>query len=371
MYCFASGNVVSCNVASSRNVASSSGTVEEPNVDNPTHQPHSPFNLLLSRSYTRLQFIRACLQHKGINITNASYLTSSVRTSTQSQYEHVWKVFCQFCHSKDFSKVTDNLIISFFDHLIRIKGLKAKTLLSYKSALIDPLKYGFNFDITNDIITKSLRGMANLYPETRYRAPDWSLDLVLQYIVHNNHDNSLLFNTRKTLFLVGLALGSRVSELFALMRDKNSLSRRPDGSFEIYQDPQFLAKNEDPLNRRGPVIINPLPGDSNVLCPCKSLSNYLNLTKKTKSSHLFVHPVHLGKWNLAAMRLAIVRFIKSSQPLSLARAHDLRKVATSLAFFSKMNIDTINKKMGWKSRKVFLKHYLHRVKELHHRCSTI
>ena len=164
--------------------------------------------------------------------------------------------------------------------------------MSYKSALIDPLKYGFDFDITNDIITKSLRGMANLYPEPRYRTPDWSLDLVLQYIVDNKDNKSLLFTTIKTLFLVGLGLGSRVSELFALMRDKNSLSKL---SFEIYQDPQFLAKNVDPLNRRRPAIINPLPGNSNVLCPCKALSDYLDLTKKSKSPQLFVHQVHLGK----------------------------------------------------------------------------
>ena len=91
----------------------------------------------------------------------------------------------------------------------------------------------------------------------------------------------------------------------------------------------------------------------------------------TKSPQLFVHPVHLGKGGIAAMRLSIVRLIKSSQPQSLARAHDLRKVATSLAFYSKMSIDQINKKMGWKSRTIFRRFYLHRIKELRFACSTI
>ena len=155
------------------------------------------------------------------------------------------------------------------------------------------------------------------------------------------------------------------------MRDDNSLSLLPDGTFEIYQDPQFLAKNENPLDRRGPVIIKPLLNGSDTLCPCKSLSTYLSLTKNTKSHQLFVHPVHLGNWSIASMRLAIVRLIKSSQPQSLARAHDLRKIGTSLAFYSKMSINQINNKMGWKSRSIFRRFYLLRIKELQVACSTL
>ena len=68
--------------------------------------------------------------------------------------------------------------------------LKAKKLLSFKS--IDLLNYGFNFDITNDIISKSLRGMANLHPEPRYRAPDGALNLSLHYIIDNKDNKSLL-----------------------------------------------------------------------------------------------------------------------------------------------------------------------------------
>ena len=122
------------------------------------------------------------------------------------------------------------------------------------------------------------------------------------------------------------------------MRDNNSLNRLLDGAFVIYQDPQFLANNEDPLNWRGPTVIKPLSGDSDSLCPNKALSVYLKLTEKAKSSHIFVHPVHLGKWNISAMRLSVVRLIKASQLHSLPRAHNIRKMATSLAFYSNMSI---------------------------------
>ena len=93
------------------------------------------------------------------------------------------------------------------------------------------------------MVLKCLKGMANLNPPTPYRPPDWSLDLVLQYILDNKDNNSLLFLSCKTLFLVALCLGSRISELMSLKRDNNSFIRMGDSSIKIFPDPKFLAKN--------------------------------------------------------------------------------------------------------------------------------
>ena len=82
--------------------------------------------------------------------------------------------------------------------------------------------------------------------------------------------------------------------------------------FKIFHNPKFIAKNENPLVRRGPIVIHPFKDGDPALCPAKALTSYLHLTDKSKSSMLFVHPIHLGDWNIAAMRLAIVRFIKKS-----------------------------------------------------------
>ena len=91
--------------------------------------------------------------------------------------------------------------------------------------------------------------MANLHPAVPYRAPDWSLDLVLQFVIDNKDNTSVLFLSRKTLFLVGLCLGSRISELFALRRDERSFRRMEDGSIKLFPDLRFLAKNENPLEK--------------------------------------------------------------------------------------------------------------------------
>ena len=55
-------------------------------------------------------------------------------------------------------------------------------LLSFRSALINPLKCGFDFWHHKWYNLQTLRGMANLHTEPRHRAPDWSLNLTLQYI---------------------------------------------------------------------------------------------------------------------------------------------------------------------------------------------
>ena len=62
----------------------------------------------------------------------------------------------------------------------------------------------------------------------------------------------------------------------------------------------------------------------------------------------------------------IVHLIKSSQPNTFPRAHDLRKFATSLAFFRNMKIQDINDRTGWKSKSVFRKRYLVNIREVAH-----
>ena len=70
---------------------------------------------------------------------------------------------------------------------------------------MDPLKFRSDFDISYEFISKSLKGMSSLNPEARYRTPYWSMDLVLQFIIDNKNNNSLLLHTQKTLSLMGLA----------------------------------------------------------------------------------------------------------------------------------------------------------------------
>ena len=57
-------------------------------------------------------------------------------------------------------------------------------------------------------------------------------------------------------------------------------------------------------------------------------------------------------WAIDSRRLPIIRLI-FPLALSTARAHKLRKDATSFTFSSNLSIDYTNKKMGWKSLTFF------------------
>ena len=54
--------------------------------------------------------------------------------------------------------------------------------------------------------------------------------------------------------------------------------------------------------------------------------------------------------------------IKKSNPDSVPRTHDIRKIASSYAFMEGMQFSDMSKYSGWSSPKVFLRHYL---KEIH------
>ena len=347
--------------------ASSAGPVSD------GQQTESLRTITAQRPPLRLDFIKQALVHSGLDNNLASFIIRCIRDSTQNQYERVWKTFCSYCRRFNVTCINDNTILGFFNFLLNVKQLKVATLISYRSALIDPLNFGFNYNVNNILLNKLLKGMANSFPSVPTRAPDWNLNKVLKYISDNSKSNNIYFNAQKVLFLTSIALGNRISELFALRRGNNFLKKLPNGSLRIYSDPLFLAKNENPLKRRGPVIISPFDNSisDKSLCPVRAIEKYLRLTRHSNHNQLFVHPKFLNKWNISGMRLAIIRLIRKSQPQSFPRCLDLRQFALSLAFYNEMEMDDLLNAVGWKTSFVFIKHYLQNIEKLRYKISSI
>ena len=59
-------------------------------------------------------------------------------------------------------------------------------------------------------------------------------------------------------------------------------------------------------------------------------------------------------------------FIKRADPDSIPSGHDPRKVASSLNFFQYMSFEGLRTYTGWKSTRVFYKHYLKKLQEVKH-----
>ena len=102
----------------------------------------------------------------------------------------------------------------------------------------------------------------------------WSLNKVLVYLRSISVDSPLKLFTAKTLFLVTLATGARVSEVSHFRRDADFLRFDENGALVLTHPPDFLAKHEDPL-RRQPAVIAPLVAEP-TLCPVDSVKKYLD-----------------------------------------------------------------------------------------------
>ena len=99
----------------------------------------------------------------------------------------------------------------------------------------------------------------------------------------------------------------------------------------------------------------PLPQDVS-LCPVDTLRKYLDRTSSWHSGSLFKREAG-GTITIAGIRQQILYFIKEADPDSMPSPHQVRAVATSINFFQYMDFQSLSQYTGWKSPRVFMRHY--------------
>ena len=144
----------------------------------------------------------------------------------------------------------------------------------------------------------------------------WSLDKALQLASSIDPDQcSFQQLLRKTLFLIALASGARLSEMTALSRAPKFVKFLHTGEVLLSPHAKFLAKNEDPQKRWKPWKIIPLPQDLS-LCPVSTLRSYLEKTHSWTSGPLFRREKrrnYLHQWHQTTNSL----LIKEADPDSI------------------------------------------------------
>ena len=174
--------------------------------------------------------------------------------------------------------------------------------------------------------------------------------------------------TRKTLFLTALATAKRAGELQALSRLVSFSSLAAGLSYV----PEFMAKTETatrPLPRSFEVqslgdFAAGLPEEL-LLCPVLSLSAYMTRTSQVvnRPRRLFVSPRcpsrAMSKNGISYMlREVILHSGASSQSGQAPRAHSIRGIATSSAFFRNWSLRSVLGAASWRSNTVFTSFYL-------------
>ena len=197
--------------------------------------------------------------------------------TTRRQYQASWKKWVSYIQEHKPTTITMDFCLAFFISLHE-EGLASKTISSYKSALTRPVEYAFGINFNSDLFNKLTRACARLKPDAPPKPISWSLDKVLHFASSiDNESASLKDITQKSIFLIAMASGARVSEIVALSRDDGHIEFLDSGEVNLYPDPSFLAKNELPTKRWGPWKIVPLREDLS-LCPIECLKAFLSKT---------------------------------------------------------------------------------------------
>ena len=203
------------------------------------------------------------------------------------------------------------------------------------------------------------------------RPPSWDLMKLLEYLRSSVFEplssSSLRDLTRKTLFLVALAIAKRVGELQAFSRVVSFSSTAAGLSYV----PEYLAKTE--------TAVRPLPRSFSVqsledfasggpedllLCPVRSLREYIKRTSRfvNRPRRLFVSPRcpsrAMSKNGISfLLPEVIVQSGASSEEVAAPRAHSIRGIATSSAFFKNWSLSSVLEAASWKSNSVFTSFY--------------
>ncbi|MEO1765194.1 MAG: hypothetical protein AAFR83_25350, partial [Cyanobacteria bacterium J06629_18] len=212
---------------------------------------------------------------------------------------------------------------------------------------------------------KVSRACARLRPATRPSSIGWSLSKVLE-LASGMENNTLDLKslTQKTIFLLAMASGARLSELASLVRDPGHISFENSGEVLLVPHPTFLAKNESPEDRWGPWKIISLP-ETPSLCPVQCLKDYLEATPQWKEGGLF-RALTGSALTPKEIKGRMGIFVRRADPDSHFKGHDPRKVAASLNFFRHMSFSDLKSYTGWKSPGVFFKHYAKEIEEIGH-----
>ena len=276
--------------------------------------------------------------------------------NTLKQYDSSLKKWWKFCTEKkqDFFTITINNLLEFLTTLYK-EGASYGSLNTHRSAisLISLNKIG-----EDPIISRFLKGIANLRPiNTRYAAT-WDTNIVLDKVktwfpLSNLNLKEL---TDKTVILLALGTASRAQTLAAIEID--NIKETKEG-LEI----RIIERTKtDKPGKAKPLLCLPFFKEKPELCIANTVIQYIKVTAKLRkdTKHLFIS---LNKPHKKVTTQTISRWIKKvlekcGIDISIFSSHSTRHASSSTAFINGLDLEAIRKAAGWsEGSTVFAKFY--------------
>ena len=212
----------------------------------------------------------------------AAQILKGKRKSTRYQNNVGWKAFQDFIRLMlsnppgGFEEISldypsPSILLAFCLWLRESRGLESSTIANYKASVASTLNAVYDLDC-NSWEFKALKNSLFLEkPPKAPRIPDWDLRKVLDLLSSDKYNSSSAskFNLlKKSIFLIALAAGNRISEIAATVRNgighinKESRVRLPVA-------PGFLFKNQRQGRNPPAIEIAPLGGGFSRTVPSK------------------------------------------------------------------------------------------------------
>lgn len=339
----------------------------------------------------RLVAIRKAIRNKGFSSKSSKLISESVRSSTAEVYDSKWRVFSAWCGKREIDPVQAS-IQEIAEFLVEKSegGSAASTIAGYRSAIAHTLSHTSGLDVgSNEELSHLIKNFYLSSTKLRNPIPSWNLALVLQMLREPPFEpiDTVPMNmlTLKTVFLLALASGRRRGEIHAI--ERKSISWPEDkSSLTLRMVPDFLAKTQvaQDFQSLQPIIIKSLSQflsqgmlEDLKLCPVRAIFCYLKRTKDPKWSEnkklLFVsmksgHTKDISKATISSwIKKTIVLAYKNSNQKDWdahkVKAHQVRALASSTAFYNKAPLNEVLKACTWTSHNTFTSFYLHNMSE--------
>ncbi|XP_064115143.1 uncharacterized protein LOC135221257 [Macrobrachium nipponense] len=335
-----------------------------------------------------VQTIERLVRARGFSREAAKAVARARKSSTIKVYQSKWETFRKWCKKQKVSSSSTSVtqIADFLLYLKKEVGLSNQTVKGYRSMLAAVFRHR-GLDISNNLDLRDLLRSFETKKERQCRAPSWNLDIVLKFLGTNKFEPlrsaSLRDISKKTIFLVALATAKRISELQAINKE---IGWKHNKAVCTFQE-DFLAKNENPSNpwpRFEIMSLSDLVGQEQevVLCPVRAMRHYVERTKgiRETSGSLWCSVKEPSRpMTKNAIAFFLRELIKEAHMLCQeenfgllkVKAHEVRAVATSLAFKKNMALKDIIETTFWRTNSVFASHYLRDVKTTFDNCQTL
>ena len=375
----ASSVVVQRPTGSASRTSHSSTSISRPSVTTSRSVPSSKSG---SSAPPRLEVIKRGVRKAKFSNTVASLVARARRQSTSRIYDSKWLIFCRWCRSRkvDPSSPSVQTIADFLVHLFQDLKLAVSTIKGYRAMLSNTLKMvkGAPTPGSDPVISELIRSFELARPISRSLAPKWDLSVVLKALTKGPFeplgDASLTHLTWKTVFLLTFATAKRRSEIHALSVDSQSLRFNTNGSVSLAFQPGFLAKNQLPSMLPPPMLVPSLSAEcgrddpDRLLCPVRALKFYCKATSTLRGSRtrLFLPVVGSGdisaatisRWIKATIKFAYSKISPGDLNEFQVRAHELRALSSSWAFFNHAPLEEVLSAAFWRSATTFSSFYL-------------